>query len=67
MPIEQVVVGLTGETLTEKGKSVIEAVGRGELSPSDASSLLSGLTSQARVAEIDDLEQRVRELEASAR
>ena len=66
-PVElPVMVSLTGETLTQKGQSVIAAVGRGELSPSDASSLLSALTSQARVAEIDDLEQRVRELEASA-
>jgi hypothetical protein len=62
-----VTVNLAGETLTAKGKAVIDAVGRGELPPSDAASILAAITSQARVTEIDDLERRVQELEALAR
>ena len=66
-PVElPVTVNLAGETLTEKGKAVIDAVGRGELPPSDAASLLSALTAQVRVSEFDDLERRIRELEESA-
>ncbi len=43
-----VMVSLTGETLTEKGKVVSEAVGRWGLPSSDAASLLSVLTSRTR-------------------
>ena len=51
-------------TLTEKGEKIIHAMGKGELSPSDASSMLSALAAQARIIEIDDLEQRIKRLEA---
>jgi Family of unknown function (DUF5681) len=56
------ITGLDG-SLTEQGKNIIESMGDGELSPSDASSMLSALAAQARVVEIDDLEKRVKELE----
>jgi len=50
-------------TLTEKGEKIIMSMGSGELSPSDASSMLSALASQSRVIEIDDQEKRLRRLE----
>jgi len=51
-------------TLTEKGEKIINAMGKGELSPSDASSMLSALAAQARIIEIEELEKRVSDLEA---
>jgi len=48
---------ITG-TLTEQGEKIITAMGNGELSPSDASSMLSG------IIEIEELEKRVSDLEA---
>jgi len=51
-------------TLTEKGEKIINAMGKGELSPSDASSMLSALAAQARIIEIIDLEERISKLEA---
>ena len=51
-------------TLTEKGEKIINAMGKGELSPSDASSMLTALAAQSRILEIDELEKRVLKLEA---
>lgn len=51
-------------TLTEQGLQVIESMGKGDVSPSDAASMLSALASQARVTEIDELVKRVAALEA---
>ena len=51
-------------TLTEKGEKIIMSMGSGELSPSDASSMLSALAAQARIIEIEELEKRVSDLEA---
>ena len=51
-------------TLTEKGEKIINAMGKGELSPSDASSMLTALAAQVRIVEIDELEKRVLKLEA---
>ena len=51
-------------SLTEKGEKIITAMGNGELSPSDASSMLSALAAQARIIEIEELEKRVSDLEA---
>ncbi len=53
---------LTG-TLTEKGEKIIIAMGNGELSPSDASSMLQALASQVRIIELDDIEERLKKLE----
>lgn len=50
--------------LTEQGEQVIAAMGKGDIAPSDAASMLSALVTQARVVEIDELEKRVTELEA---
>ena len=49
--------------LTAQGKQIILAMGNGELSPSDASTMLQALASQARLSEVDELERRVTKLE----
>jgi len=53
---------LTG-TLTEQGQRIVTAMGNGEVTPTDASSMLQALAAQARIIEIDELEKRIRKLE----
>jgi hypothetical protein len=56
---------LTGETLAENGRAVLEATSKGELAPSEASTLLSALVAQGRLVETDELERRIEQLEAA--
>jgi hypothetical protein len=53
-----------GGTLTEDGRAVLTAIGQGDLSPQEAVSLLSALTAQARILEVDELENRIAALES---
>jgi len=53
---------LTG-TLTEKGEKIIEAMGVGVIAPSDAAKMLQALAAQARIIELDELEERISKLE----
>jgi len=52
-----------GETLTDKGAVILKTLGSGELTPSEASSLLSALANQAKLTELDDLTRRLEKLE----
>jgi polyhydroxyalkanoate synthesis regulator phasin len=61
---EPVKITMTGETLTEKAASILDAVTRGELSPSDGKMLLDGLAGVAKITEIDELTKRIEALEA---
>jgi hypothetical protein len=61
---EPVKIVMAGETLTEKAASILDAVTRGELSPSDGKLLLDGLAGVAKITEIDELNKRVEALEA---
>ena len=56
-----------GSTLAEQCQVVMRATARGEIAPSQCSSILMGLASHARVIEIDDLVRRVEALEAEHR
>lgn len=49
--------------LTEQGVAILQAASEGELTPTQAGSLLSGLGSLARIKEIDELEKRITKLE----
>ena len=49
--------------LTEQGKAILQAASEGELTPTQAGSLLSGLGTLAKVKEIDELEKRITALE----
>ncbi len=53
-------------TLTEKGDAVIKAASVAEITPTEASVLLSALTAQAKLIEVDDLTQRIEALESAA-
>jgi polyhydroxyalkanoate synthesis regulator phasin len=51
------------EDLSDKGELVLENVANGDITPSEAQHLMSAISSQARIIEVDELERRVAELE----
>jgi len=57
--------GLEG-SLTEQATQIMAAMASGELSPEEARSMLQALSSVARVTELDELDQRIKVLEARA-
>ena len=54
---------LTGDTLTENGRAVLEATSKGELTPNEAGTMLSALVGLGRLVEVDELAQRIEQLE----
>lgn len=50
--------------LTDHGNAILQAASDGDLTPSQASSLLSGLGSLARIKELDELDKRITALES---
>lgn len=59
---EPVVFDLDGEGFTDLARSVLVAVSRGEIDPITGKSLIDAVAGLARVAEIDELRQRLDEL-----
>lgn len=56
-------IALPAGSLTEQGRAILAAVAAAELAPGQGAQLLSAIGSLARVAEIDDLAQRIEALE----
>jgi Family of unknown function (DUF5681) len=54
----------TAHTLTEKAEAVARAIGKGQLSPDTGATLLQAIAAACKVAEFDDLQRRVAELES---
>ena len=52
-----------GDGLTAQGQAVIQAVGLGELIPFEGASFLQGLSAQARIINVDEIERRLAALE----
>jgi hypothetical protein len=50
--------------LSDKGDLILASAAEGTVTPSEASNLMNAISRQARIVEIDELEQRVAELEA---
>ena len=50
-------------TLTEKAAAIVDAMGRGEISPDAGALMLGAIAGACRVAEFDELQRRVAELE----
>jgi hypothetical protein len=50
-------------TLTEQGRAVLSAVANGELAPSQGAALVAAIGGLAKVAEVDELAQRIAKLE----
>jgi hypothetical protein len=61
-----VTLTLPPDSFTEQGRAVMAATANGELAPSQAGVLLAGLGQLARLAELDELDARVRALEEAA-
>ena len=54
-----------GEGITAQGVAIVQAVAAGILAPGQGAQLLTGLGALARIKEIDELERRITQLEAS--
>ncbi len=52
-------------TLKEKGDTIINALAEGYIGPNEAATLMQMVGAQARVIEVDDIEQRLAALEAA--
>ena len=56
--------GMEGCTaISAQGELILVNVANGEITPSEASNLMSAISSQARILEVDELERRITELE----
>lgn len=58
-------LSLPDGTLTEQGRAVLASVASGDLAPGQGAQLLAAIGSLARVAEIDELTDRITRLEES--
>lgn len=54
---------MTGDTLTDKAESILAAVAAGELDPQTGKALIDAIGSLVKVAEIDEIQRRLAELE----
>jgi len=61
---QAVALHLPEGTLTEQGHAVLGAVAAGDLAPGDGAALLASLGTLARLTEADELERRIKALEA---
>jgi polyhydroxyalkanoate synthesis regulator phasin len=52
--------------LSDKGELVLANVASGDITPSEAQSLMTAISSQARIIEVAELERRVSELEQAS-
>ena len=66
--IKPVAIGVTVDglqgTLTEQGDVIVSAMGDGSITPEQAQQMLAGLASLSKIREVDDLVQRIEQLEA---
>jgi hypothetical protein len=49
--------------LSDKGEMILTSVGSGDITPSEAQSLMNAISSQVRIIEADELSQRIEALE----
>ncbi|HEX2243372.1 MAG TPA: DUF5681 domain-containing protein [Gammaproteobacteria bacterium] len=60
---DAVVIEQVGNTLTERSQAIVNASLTGQISPSEASTLMQALATQARVIESEELAARIEALE----
>ena len=60
---EAVIIEQGGNTLTERAQAIVSASLTGQISPSEAATLLQALAVQARVTEAEELAARIEALE----
>jgi len=61
---EAVEIGTFTGSLSERGSAVLRALAEGRVTPSEAATLMSAISSQAKLIETDDLQRRIEALEA---
>jgi Family of unknown function (DUF5681) len=61
---EAVSLGNLSDDLAKGGRTVLQAASTGRITPCESSMLMQGLSAQARIVEIAELEQRITALEA---
>ena len=49
--------------LAEQGRTIIEALGRGDVTPDEAASIMQAVAAQAKLIEVGELEKRITALE----
>ncbi len=57
--------GIDVGTLAERAQAALSAVGRGEVAPDTAATLVAAVGALARIIEVDELERRIAALEAA--
>lgn len=57
---------MTGDTLTERANSILTAVATGELDPLTGKALIDAIGSLVKVAEIDEIQRRLSQLEGAS-
>ncbi|MGD8854538.1 MAG: hypothetical protein PVI28_19395 [Gammaproteobacteria bacterium] len=62
-PVDQPVTFPLKARLTDQAESIIRAVSAGKITPTEATALMNALSAQARVIEVDELEERIAKLE----
>jgi hypothetical protein len=64
-PMMQTTTFEAGETLSDSGRAIIQAVSRGDMSADHGTALIGALAGLARVVEVDELADRIEALEKS--
>jgi len=64
-PMMQTTTFETGETLSDSGRAIIQAVSRGNMNADHGAALIGALAGLARVVEVDELADRIEALEKS--
>lgn len=54
------------QTLTDKARAIVDAAATGELTPTEAATLMQALSGLARATEVDELAKRIEALERGA-
>ena len=62
-PVDVPVQIQTGDSITEQGAAILKAMVAGDITPSEATSLMQAVSAQIRVIESDELDKRIRALE----
>ncbi len=61
---EAVSLGNLSDDLAKGGRTILQAASQGRITPCESSMLMQGLSAQARIVEIAELERRIAALEA---
>lgn len=62
-PVDTPVQIQTGDGITDQGAAILKAMVAGDITPSEAGSLMQAVSAQIRVIESDELDKRIRALE----